>query len=1090
MIGRAAPVLVVLVAAVVRLYGLTAIGLNSDEAVYSGQAASIAGDAILSQFFPIFRAHPLLIQTMLAVALSVENSDLAARLVAAGIGIATIVVVYLLGALLYGRRIGLVAALFVAVMPYHVIVTRQFLLDGPLTLLTTVTLYCLARFGMTNRHTWLYASSAMLGLAFLTKETAIVFIAATYAFLALAPALVVGLRHLAVAMLTMALVIACFPLSLLLAGGGGASTAQQYFVWQLLRRPNHDLLFYPTIVPPALGIVLLAVALVSLWVFRARADWRLRLLVAWMLVPVTFFELWPTKGFQYLLPVAPVVAILAARLLIEWRPQRGLTAPGWLHHSLWQPRAVAVTLVVASLLVPSAATVLGPAPGQVLAGGGGVPGGREAGQWVDTNLPPSARLMTIGPSMGNILQFYGHRTTRALSVSPDPLKRNPSYEPIRNADLSVRTGEFRYLVWDAYSAARTPHFSGRLMELVRRYDGRLVHAQALSSNAGGSQIETPIIQIYEVRAPVTATQAESAPPPAAGAPVRREFIFASYGLAVVIAAGTVVIAIGGGLRGRRVARSSVRLAMCLALTAAWLLGPPTVRAATPTTLTMETDTSITVGVHPSVTVRLAGPAGPIARTAVEVQLDGRQTMRVVTDSEGAATTVVARDLDAGDYELQAVFRGTDKLIGSSSAVQTLHVAPATLIVRTVPLLAGVPVLRVDGRPMSTGADGTIHVAIPAVRRYRLEVMLPPEQPDLRLTFDRWGDGNRDKVRSIRLPGRSELVLGLERMHRVQFGFVDASGTTVDPARVETLLIANDRGEVLEPSPGESTWLVENRIMRVGGELSSVPIEYRIQEVGVRGSNVVDRGRLHHQPSGELDTWLVPLLLYSVAVSGQDALFGYPLGSSVQLSHPNGSVESIPLDQGASVTVTALPRGNYKLAIEHPPGFAVSTPLVLSREQHIRVPVISYVDAAFVLGTGSIVAVGLVLAGGRPVGRAGRRMLRQMGGAVLTTLLLPLRLARAIARRLGEAAGGLRRRAHLSPRTATPFSPIFEVVPVAPVAGGAVTMDAGVEPAASTAGFSPPPQERVRRYKRCRHCGRQVTWRARLCRACGERLRRS
>ena len=102
--------------------------------------------------------------------------------------------------------------------------------------------------------------------------------------------------------------------------------------------------------------------------------------------------------------------------------------------------------------------------------------------------------------------------------------------------------------------------------------------------------------------------------------------------------------------------------------------------------------------------------------------------------------------------------------------------------------------------MSTAADGTIHVAIPAVRRYRLDVMLPPEQPDLRLTFDRWGDGNRDKVRWIRLPGRSELVLGLERMHRVQFGFVDASGTTVDPARVETLLIANDRGEVLEPIP--------------------------------------------------------------------------------------------------------------------------------------------------------------------------------------------------------------------------------------------------------------------------------------------------
>ena len=78
-----------------------------------------------------------------------------------------------------------------------------------LTLLTTLTLYCLARFGKGNRYAWLYAAGAVLGLAFLSKETAIVFIAATYAFLALVPELFVRLRHLAIAMLTMGLVIAC-----------------------------------------------------------------------------------------------------------------------------------------------------------------------------------------------------------------------------------------------------------------------------------------------------------------------------------------------------------------------------------------------------------------------------------------------------------------------------------------------------------------------------------------------------------------------------------------------------------------------------------------------------------------------------------------------------------------------------------------------------------------------------------------------------------------------------------------------------------------------------------------------------------------
>ena len=35
-----------------------------------------------------------------------------------------------------------------------------------------------------------------------------------------------------------------------------------------------------------------------------------------------------------------------------------------------------------------------------------------------------------------------------------------------------------------------------------------------------------------------------------------------------------------------------------------------------------------------------------------------------------------------------------------------------------------------------------------------------------------------------------------------------------------------------------------------------------------------------------------------------------------------------------------------------------------------------------------------------------------------------------------------------------------------------------------------PSERVRRYVRCRFCGSRVTWRARLCRTCGRRLRKS
>ena len=63
-----------------------------------------------------------------------------------------------------------------------------------------------------------------------------------------------------------------------------------------------------------------------------------------------------------------------------------------------------------------------------LAGSGGVPGGRELGRWIRTNVPKGAEFLAIGPSMANIVEFYGQRRAWGLSVGPNPLHRNPSYD--------------------------------------------------------------------------------------------------------------------------------------------------------------------------------------------------------------------------------------------------------------------------------------------------------------------------------------------------------------------------------------------------------------------------------------------------------------------------------------------------------------------------------------------------------------------------------------------------------------------------------------------------------------------------------------
>src|SRR6266540_6867747 len=78
-------VIVTAVAVGLRVWELNQLGYNTDEAVYAGQAAAIARAPVLKDIFPIFRAHPLLFQFVLALVFSFGVSDLAGRFAAVAI---------------------------------------------------------------------------------------------------------------------------------------------------------------------------------------------------------------------------------------------------------------------------------------------------------------------------------------------------------------------------------------------------------------------------------------------------------------------------------------------------------------------------------------------------------------------------------------------------------------------------------------------------------------------------------------------------------------------------------------------------------------------------------------------------------------------------------------------------------------------------------------------------------------------------------------------------------------------------------------------------------------------------------------------
>ncbi len=488
----AALILIAATAAFVRFVGLSQIGFNSDEAVYSGQAASIAGFQPYGQLFGVFRAHPLLVQFIVALgyALSGHVSDWLPRAVTASFGVCLALICWGIGSVVRGRFLGFAMGMIAALCPYAVVVSRQMLLDGPMTAFVAATMLMLALWLRTHRVVWFYAAAAMAALAVLAKEMGMLTVPAVILFVLFSRDLPIRWRRdLPIAGAVFLIAISPYPLSLVL--GGGAHTTNQFVVWQFFRQPNHTPDFYLLSVLPSLGYVTVALAAIGLASLRWRWQTFDALAISLVLCNVTFFQIWPTKGYEYMLPIVPAVVYLAGRgalALGELGPS--IARPLRLERVKWRwAAAAALSLALISMAPPAVGVAASPrqAAGAAiatdsditvgtttrtfLAGTGGLQASRPAGEWVRSHTLPSARFLTIGPSFANVIQFYGQRKALALSVSSNPLHRNPQYEPVLNPDAAIRSGSIQYLVFDSYSASRSPFFAKQMMSYVNKFRG-------------------------------------------------------------------------------------------------------------------------------------------------------------------------------------------------------------------------------------------------------------------------------------------------------------------------------------------------------------------------------------------------------------------------------------------------------------------------------------------------------------------------------------------------------------------------------------------------------------------------------------------
>ena len=350
---------VLVLAAAVRLYGLNwdgGLGAHPDERLVVGVAEGLHWPDRLNPLdvAPGFAYGHLLPYLLALVMGMVRRADplLIGRVLAALFDVGTVALTFALGRQVYGNRVGLLAAAFVAVMVTHVQQAHFCTADVPLAFFVLGTLLFAARLAERGRSHQALLAGAWAGLALATKSSAALLVLPLGAACSVLPGgpgarWKRGLESSGAALAAFAVTNPCALVALpafwrnvaeqaALARGvlDVPYTRQFHGTWPYLYPVVQQLRWgmgWP------LGLVAFGGLAYGLW--RAvrepprRMEW---VMLAWAVPSFAFVGALYAKFPRYLLPLTPLLAVYGARLLLldePWQklagtlPVRGLRSP-------------------------------------------------------------------------------------------------------------------------------------------------------------------------------------------------------------------------------------------------------------------------------------------------------------------------------------------------------------------------------------------------------------------------------------------------------------------------------------------------------------------------------------------------------------------------------------------------------------------------------------------------------------------------------------------------------------------------------------------------------------------------------------------
>jgi hypothetical protein len=483
------------IAAVPRLWGITDVGLRGDEAVYAGQAAVLSGDDELDRYFVLAsRGNSNFLfyqQVVAAVYLLFGVSDVAARLVAIGFSTATVLVCFELGRTLYSRHVGLLAALFFALSGYGVLLGRLALLDSTLVFMFSLSLMFFAKWLMTGRDRWLYAFAAALAWTIQAKVTGglVLVIAVNYLLVSRQLGLL-SVRRVLLAGLTFTVFFIPVWVQMALKG----DQLLEFLADSGDRVAHVPWYYYIDKLTSFEGFVTPLIWLIGIGLALRRWSTGDRLLIFWVVVAGLFFQMYPLKAFNYLLPLIPALSVLAGRAVhdgaiafVAWsrRPRRIGARVGL------NMGRTATVLAGCAIFAASASPVLASVQSDSYFGL------REAALWLKKNTSKDAGVMTLSKGSAQYaLSFYAKRDAYPFGrfrlativpggkvLSPRPAADGPSADWSSHwPPILIRSREVSYLVYYTNEGDDPPEnplvdnaHQERFRRFIEAYGGKLMH---------------------------------------------------------------------------------------------------------------------------------------------------------------------------------------------------------------------------------------------------------------------------------------------------------------------------------------------------------------------------------------------------------------------------------------------------------------------------------------------------------------------------------------------------------------------------------------------------------------------------------------